>query len=106
MRDKQVVVTREPSMAQKRQLWRAAIKWPLYSVAVMPVLLAAGWRFGAGQPVRCDQLLGFLLASILRVFSASSFFLRTPLVASCRAHFLHSVTFFFLLLSTIINFDI
>lgn len=50
---------------QRQKLWKAAIKWPMYSVAVMPVLLAAGWRIGEGQPMRWDQLLGFLLAAIL-----------------------------------------
>ena len=51
--------------AQRRQLWKAAIKWPMYAVAVMPVLLAAGWRLGAGQAMRLDQLLLFLLAAVL-----------------------------------------
>ena len=37
----------------------------MYSVAVMPVLLAAGARLGAGQLMRWDQLMGFLLAAIL-----------------------------------------
>ncbi|MFM7549461.1 MAG: 2-carboxy-1,4-naphthoquinone phytyltransferase [Cyanobacteriota bacterium] len=37
----------------------------MYSVAVMPVLLAAGWRFGAGEALRLDQLLAFLLAAVL-----------------------------------------
>ncbi len=37
----------------------------MYAVAVMPVLLAAGWRVGAGLPVRLDQLLVFLLAAVL-----------------------------------------
>ncbi|MEB3104873.1 MAG: 2-carboxy-1,4-naphthoquinone phytyltransferase [Cyanobacteriota bacterium] len=49
----------------RRRLWKAAIKWPMYSVAVMPVLLAAGWRFGRGEQVRLDQLLAFLLAAVL-----------------------------------------
>ena len=49
----------------RRQLWKAAIKWPMYAVAVMPVLLAAGWRWGAGEVVRLDQLLLFLLAAVL-----------------------------------------
>ena len=48
-----------------RKLWKAAIKWPMYSVAVMPVLLAAGWRLGTAAVMRWDQLLGFLLAAIL-----------------------------------------
>jgi 1,4-dihydroxy-2-naphthoate octaprenyltransferase len=51
--------------AARRQLWKAAIKWPMYAVAVMPVLLAAGWRLGTGQPLRLDQLLLFLLAAVL-----------------------------------------
>ena len=37
----------------------------MYAVAVMPVLLAAGWRLSCGQPVRLDQLLLFLLAAVL-----------------------------------------
>ena len=37
----------------------------MYSVAVMPVLVAAGWRLGSGESLRLDQLLGFLLAAIL-----------------------------------------
>ena len=37
----------------------------MYSVAVMPVLLAAGWRVGQGRPLRWEQLLLFLLAAVL-----------------------------------------
>ena len=37
----------------------------MYAVAVMPVLLAAGWRLGQGLPLRLDQLLLFLLAAVL-----------------------------------------
>ena len=51
--------------AERRQLWKAAIKWPMYSVAVMPVLVAAGWQFGQSGALRWSQLLGFLLAAIL-----------------------------------------
>lgn len=47
------------------RLWRAAIKWPMYAVAVMPVLLAAGWRLGEGLPVRVAQVGLFLLAAVL-----------------------------------------
>ncbi|MFM7464640.1 MAG: 2-carboxy-1,4-naphthoquinone phytyltransferase [Cyanobium sp.] len=49
---------------ERRRLWRAAIKWPMYAVAVMPVLLAAGWRLGQALPVRFDQLALFLGAAI------------------------------------------
>lgn len=62
MSEQQAVASR---YAQRRRLWNAAIKWPMYSVAVMPVLLAAGDRLGASQIMRWDQLLGFLLAAIL-----------------------------------------
>jgi 1,4-dihydroxy-2-naphthoate octaprenyltransferase len=51
--------------AERRRLWRAAVKWPMYAVAVMPVLLAAGWRLGLGLSLRLDQLLLFLLAAVL-----------------------------------------
>ncbi|MGA0989905.1 MAG: 2-carboxy-1,4-naphthoquinone phytyltransferase, partial [Vulcanococcus sp.] len=37
----------------------------MYAVAVMPVLLAAGWRVQQELPVRLDQLLLFLLAAVL-----------------------------------------
>ncbi|MBM5818430.1 MAG: 2-carboxy-1,4-naphthoquinone phytyltransferase [Cyanobacteria bacterium K_Offshore_surface_m2_239] len=37
----------------------------MYSVAVMPVLLAVGWRLGRGLPVRAEQVGVFLLAAIL-----------------------------------------
>ncbi len=50
---------------EQKRLWKAAIKWPLYSVAVMPVLLATGWRLSNQQIVRLDQLVGFLIASVL-----------------------------------------
>ena len=53
------------SAEERRRLWKAAIKWPMYAVAVMPVLLAAGWRAGAALPVRLDQLALFLVAAVL-----------------------------------------
>ncbi|MCP9849974.1 2-carboxy-1,4-naphthoquinone phytyltransferase [Cyanobium sp. Morenito 9A2] len=73
MSEPQVVASRyastEPLEASpapdRRRLWKAAIKWPMYSVAVMPVLLAAGWWLGQGQALRFEQLLGFLLGAVL-----------------------------------------
>jgi 1,4-dihydroxy-2-naphthoate octaprenyltransferase len=50
---------------QRRRLWKAAIKWPMYSVAVMPVLLAAGWWLGRSGQVRWGSLLVFVLAAVL-----------------------------------------
>jgi len=54
-----------PRNPERRRLWKAAIKWPMYSVAVMPVLLAAGWQLGQGLPLRWGQLLLFLAAAVL-----------------------------------------
>ncbi len=65
MEGEEAFVTLYDTDSSKRHLWKAAIKWPLYSVAVMPVLLATGWCIGSGQVVRISQLLGFLMASIL-----------------------------------------
>ncbi|MCX5947139.1 MAG: 2-carboxy-1,4-naphthoquinone phytyltransferase, partial [Cyanobacteria bacterium] len=62
MSEPEVVASR---YAERRQLWKAAIKWPMYAVAVMPVLLAAGWSVFKGLPLRLDQLLLFLLAAVL-----------------------------------------
>lgn len=69
MSEHQVVASRYApparAAADRARLWRAAIKGPMYAVAVMPVLLAAGWRLGRGLPLRLDQLLLFLLAAVL-----------------------------------------
>lgn len=65
MPDHHAVVTLHSRADDRRRLWKAAIKWPMYSVAVMPVLLAAGWRLGAGLPVRWGQGFVFLLAAVL-----------------------------------------
>ena len=65
MPEGQAVATRYASAAEQQRLWCAAIKWPIYSVAVMPALLAAGWLLGNGAPMRLFQLLGFLLAAAL-----------------------------------------
>lgn len=51
--------------ARRRQLWKAAIKWPMYSVAVMPVLLAGGWWLGRSGQLRWGPWLAFVLAAVL-----------------------------------------
>jgi len=65
MPDQQAVASRYAPRPDRRRLWKAAIKWPMYSVAVMPVLLAVGWRLAAGEPVRWSQAVGFLVAAVL-----------------------------------------
>ena len=53
------------SKNEQKRLWKAAIKWPLYSVAIMPILIATGWTYAIGEVIRWEQLFGFLLAAIL-----------------------------------------
>tara|TARA_Y100001968_G_scaffold51762_1_gene42717 strand:- start:29695 stop:30699 length:1005 start_codon:yes stop_codon:yes gene_type:complete len=53
------------SNIERKRLWKAAIKWPLYSVAVMPLLIATSWTHSTGQAIRWEQFFGFLLAAIL-----------------------------------------
>ena len=53
------------STTEREHLWQAAIKWPLYSVAIMPVILSAGWELGNSGNIRLGQFIGFLIASIL-----------------------------------------
>ncbi len=64
MKEKNAVASIHSQKVKTNRLWQKAIKWPLYSVAVMPILLAAGWKHGSGQNIRLDQLSGFLIASI------------------------------------------
>ena len=53
------------STTERKHLWQAAIKWPLYSVAIMPTILSAGWKLGHSGSIRIGQFIGFLIASIL-----------------------------------------
>ena len=53
------------STTDRKHLWQAAIKWPLYSVAIMPVIISAGWELGNSGNIRLGQFIGFLIASIL-----------------------------------------
>ncbi len=53
------------SKTERKHLWQAAIKWPLYSVAIMPIVLSAGWELGNSGYIRLGQFIGFLIASIL-----------------------------------------
>ncbi|WP_244892584.1 2-carboxy-1,4-naphthoquinone phytyltransferase [Candidatus Synechococcus spongiarum] len=58
----------EDAPEQRQHLWRAAVKWPMYAVAVMPALVAAGWLLGPGHTawrLQPRQLVLFLLAAVL-----------------------------------------
>jgi len=61
----QVNLSVKSSKTERKNLWKAAIKWPLYSVAIMPVILSAGWELGNNGNIRLGQFTGFLIASIL-----------------------------------------
>jgi len=60
-----VILSVNSSTTERKNLWQAAIKWPLYSVAIMPVILSAGWEFGKNGNIRLGQFIGFFIASIL-----------------------------------------
>nr|QHH26531.1 1,4-dihydroxy-2-naphthoate polyprenyltransferase [Euglena longa] len=50
---------------QQQHLWRAAIKLPMYSVAVMPAIVAGGWLLAfQAEAFRPLQLMLFLVAAV------------------------------------------
>ena len=61
----QVILSVKSLTTERKNLWQAAIKWPLYSVAIMPVIISAGWELGNNGNLRIGQFIGFLIASIL-----------------------------------------
>ena len=64
MQNQKALKSVKASKDERKRLWKAAIKWPLYSVAVMPVLLAAGWKTAINDNILWDQFFGFLIASV------------------------------------------
>jgi 2-carboxy-1,4-naphthoquinone phytyltransferase len=54
-----------PDPVQKRKLWLAAIKPPMYSVAVMPILLGTAIAYAETQVVNWAVFSTFLAAAIL-----------------------------------------
>ena len=49
----------------KKKLWKQAIKWPLYSVAILPVLITAAYLLNLYEEVKIYNLISFTLAAIL-----------------------------------------
>ncbi|NJK60832.1 MAG: 2-carboxy-1,4-naphthoquinone phytyltransferase [Oscillatoriales cyanobacterium SM2_1_8] len=47
------------------QLWKAAIKWPMYSVAVMPMVVGTAIARSQGFPFQPWRLAGLLAAAVL-----------------------------------------
>jgi len=52
----------------KKTLWQEAIKWPLYSVAVMPILISAAYSLFINDKIIISYFIGFIIASILILF--------------------------------------
>ena len=49
----------------KKRLWKQAIKWPLYSVAVLPVFISGAYLLNSNEKIKIFNLIGFTLAAIL-----------------------------------------
>ncbi len=48
-----------------KNLWKQAIKWPLYSVAILPVFISAAYTLNYFKNVRISNLIAFTIAAIL-----------------------------------------
>ena len=49
----------------KTELWKQAIKWPLYSVAILPVFITGAYLLNQYEKVKIYNLIAFTLAAIL-----------------------------------------
>ena len=49
----------------KTKLWKQAIKWPLYSVAILPVFISGAYLLNQYGKVKIYNLIAFTLAAIL-----------------------------------------
>ena len=52
----------------KKQLWNQAIKWPLYSVAIIPIFICGAYNFYAFKDIKYINFFWFTIASILLLF--------------------------------------
>ena len=52
----------------KKQLWNQAIKWPLYSVAIIPIFICGAYNLYAFKDIKFLNFLGFTIASLLLLF--------------------------------------
>jgi len=50
---------------RNKSLWKQAIKWPLYSVAILPVFISGAYTLNSFKSVRIFNLIGFTIAAIL-----------------------------------------
>ena len=49
----------------KKKLWKQAIKWPLYSVAILPVFITGAYILNQYETVKVFNLVAFTFAAIL-----------------------------------------
>ena len=49
----------------KKQLWNQAIKWPLYSVAIIPIFICGAYNFYSFKDIKFLNFFWFTIASIL-----------------------------------------
>ena len=55
-------------LKEKKSLWIKAIKWPLYSVAIMPIFISASYNLNLYKTIPILKFIGFTIASILILF--------------------------------------
>ncbi len=48
-----------------KRLWNQAIKWPLYSVAILPVLITGAYTLNSHSKLKIFNLIAFTIAAIL-----------------------------------------
>ena len=48
----------------KKKLWKQAIKWPIYSVAILPVFITGAYILNQYEKVKIYNLIAFTLAAI------------------------------------------
>ena len=49
----------------QKRLWKQAIKWPLYSVAILPIFISGAYLLNAYEKVRIYNFIAFTFAAIL-----------------------------------------
>ncbi len=48
-----------------KSLWKQAIKWPLYSVAILPVFISGAYILNSFKNIKISNLIAFTIAAIL-----------------------------------------
>ena len=53
----------------KNKLWKQAIKWPLYSVAILPVFISGAYLLNSYEKVSISNLFAFIFNSHTEITS-------------------------------------